>query len=477
MFEKDRTAKIWIYIGIAFWACYLIFFGVVFALDMETGGRDSYQVLNGGLIFILALDFLTRFPFQQTPTQEVKPYLLLPVHKKRIIDFLLLRSGLDLFNLFWFFFFVPFSCLALFRFFGLVGIISYLFGIWLLFLINNYWFLLCRTLINEHTAWILLPALFYIGIGAAILVPDHSIVSSLMRDLGESYIHFNLLTVLSTLIFIALLWWINSKVMNALIYKEINKVDDIKIKHLSEYKFLDRYGLIGEFFRLEMKMLFRNRSPKASMRLILILVIIFVCVLSFTPVYDDKFMKIFITMYAFCAVGMILLLQIMSYEGNYLDGLMVRKECVFSLLKAKYYLSSLYTVIPFVILIPAIVTGKLTFLFILSMAFFTVGAIYFIMFQLAVYNTKTVPLNVKIGTRQATSTIQKIISFAVFLLPIAVFEALEAICGPTIGDIIIIVIGLGFILTSNLWLKNIYHRFMKRRYKNMEEFRDSRVQI
>ena len=33
------------------------------------------------LIFILALDFLLRVPFQKTPTQEVKPYLLLPVKR------------------------------------------------------------------------------------------------------------------------------------------------------------------------------------------------------------------------------------------------------------------------------------------------------------------------------------------------------------------------------------------------------------
>ena len=47
------------------------------------------------------LDFLLRIPFQKTPTQEVKPYLLLPVKRNRIIDFLLIRSGLSLFNLCW----------------------------------------------------------------------------------------------------------------------------------------------------------------------------------------------------------------------------------------------------------------------------------------------------------------------------------------------------------------------------------------
>ena len=65
------------------------------------------------LIFILALDFLLRVPLQKTPTQEVKPYLLLPVKRNRIIDFLLIRSGLSLFNLFWLFMFVPFPSLPL----------------------------------------------------------------------------------------------------------------------------------------------------------------------------------------------------------------------------------------------------------------------------------------------------------------------------------------------------------------------------
>ena len=51
---------------------------------------------------------------------------------------------------------------------------------------------------------------------------------------------------------------------------------------------------------------------------------------------------------------------------------------------------------------------------------------------------------------------------------------LNAFLGETITYIILLVVGLGFTLTSPLWIKNVYHRFMKRRYENMEGFRDSR---
>ena len=101
MYEKNKVAKILGYVMAAFWAGYLIFFGTTFAFGFSNmvPNREPYHVMNAVvLIFILALDFLLRVPLQKTPTQEVKPYLLLPVKRIRVIDFLLIRSGLSLFN-------------------------------------------------------------------------------------------------------------------------------------------------------------------------------------------------------------------------------------------------------------------------------------------------------------------------------------------------------------------------------------------
>ena len=160
MYEKNKVAKILGYVMAAFWAGYLIFFGTTFAFGFSNmvPNREPYHVMNAVvLIFILALDFLLRVPLQKTPTQEVKPYLLLPVKRNRVIDFLLIRSGLSLFNLFWLFMFVPFSFITITKYFGILGVITYLIGILLLILANNYWYLLCRTLINERIWWVLLP--------------------------------------------------------------------------------------------------------------------------------------------------------------------------------------------------------------------------------------------------------------------------------------------------------------------------------
>ena len=171
-----------------FWAGYLVFFGTSFAFAFNNGATEAYHVLNSGLIFILCLDFLMRFPFQKTPAQEVKPYLLLPVKRNRLIDSLLIRSGLNGFNLIWLFFFVPFAIISITRFYGITGVLTYSIGIWLLMVLNNYWFLLCRTLMNERVWWIILPILAYGSIAAGMLVPDNSPLFDWSVDLGEGFI-------------------------------------------------------------------------------------------------------------------------------------------------------------------------------------------------------------------------------------------------------------------------------------------------
>jgi hypothetical protein len=138
MYDKGKFAEYFIMLMAIFWAGYLIFFGTLFGFGFSGGSVEAYHIMNSGFIFVLMLDFLLRCMGQKTPTQEIKPYLLLPIKRNRLIDFLLIRSGMSAFNLIWLFMFVPFAILTVTRFYGITGIITYCLGIWLLMLVNNY---------------------------------------------------------------------------------------------------------------------------------------------------------------------------------------------------------------------------------------------------------------------------------------------------------------------------------------------------
>ena len=476
MYEKSKFGKFWMYFMSVFWAGYLIFFGTTFAFAFDGGAKEAYHVMNSGLIFILALDFLLLLPFLKTPTQEVKPYLLLPIKRSRLIDFLLLRSGLNSFNLLWLFLFVPFAIITVTKFYGIGGVLTYCIGIWLLIVFNNYWYLLCRTLMDERIWWVLLPIVIYGGIAAALFIPDNSPLFSFFIDLGEGFITGNILTFICVLVAITLMWFINRSIMQKLVYNELNKTEDttVQVKTVSEYKFLDRYGEIGEYIRLELKLLLRNKVCRKSLYSVTAIVLIFSLTISFSDIYDGG-MRDFFVLYNYIIFGILFLSPLMSYEGNYIDGLMSRKESIYSLLRAKYLLYSIALIIPFVLMIPGMVTGRVSVLGCIAWIVFVPGAVYFCLFQLAVYNNKTLDLNAKMTGRQNVGTgLQNLISGAAFGVPLLLFFVLNATVGKEVTPWILLVIGILFIATSRWWLRNVYHRFMKRRYKNMEGFHDSR---
>jgi hypothetical protein len=152
---------------------------------------------------------------------------------------------------------------------------------------------------------------------------------------------------------------------------------------------------------------------------------------------------------------------------------MSRKESIYQLLRAKYYFNSLLLIIPPVLFIPLIAIGKLSIWMNIGYLFFTVGVLYPILFQMAVYNKDTLPLNQKITGKQGNAT-QQIVSMLVLFLPIGIERLSVILLGETWGYIFLICLGGIGIATHKIWLRNIYQRFMARRYVNMEGFRASR---
>lgn len=69
---------------------------------------------------------------------------------------------------------------------------------------------------------------------------------------------------------------------------------------------------------------------------------------------------------------------------------------------------------------------------------------------------------------------QILASIVCMLFPVLFVSILQLMFEEIISYIIILIIGLTFILTYPLWLRNIYKRFMKRRYIKMEAFRATR---
>ena len=69
------------------------------------------------------------------------------------------------------------------------------------------------------------------------------------------------------------------------------------------------------------------------------------------------------------------LITIMCYEGNYIDGLMSRRESILQLLTAKYYFNVTLLLIPPIILLPLMIIGKMSVWMNIGYFFFTAGVL------------------------------------------------------------------------------------------------------
>lgn len=475
MLEKNKAMKVFTGIFIAFWMLYLIIFGCMFGGIFRN--TPTYNPINGGMLVFLIIDFYTRFLMQETPAQEIKPYKLLPIKQNSLIEIFLVRIGLKSYNLFFLAFFIPFGIFTVLfaaNNYGLSGFVSYIIMVWLLFVMNAYWYLFWRSLINHHWLWAIAPTAIY-----AALLGFGFVLDTWLFDFCKHVMHdvacLNCFPHLCILAIIVLFYLINLYFQKRFIYYEIAKVEKVKKVKSSEMSFLNRFGIVGEYIKLEIKSIQRNKTVKKQFLTGVIATFVLCILYAFTGVYDDQpFMKVFICMYCFACLSVIKATGIMCPEGNYIDCLMNQKESILSLLKAKYYFDLMMMIIPLLVIIMPITQGKTTIMEALGCMAFAAGVIMPFLFQLAVYNNTTMKLNDVLTKSGQNSKMQMICSLVALFVPMIVMYCFITAFGTNIGSLVIFAIGVVGIVLHPWWLRNIYERLMKRRYENMSNFRATR---
>ena len=475
MFESNQYGKFFAYLGISIFVIEFIALGTF--LGWIGAKEDSPETIFFIMPFMLILDFGMRFMTQQTPMMLVKPYLLTPISKYSAIECFLVQQLLDLGNLVWMTLFLPYAFIVWCG--GMTGwqTIGMLCLLHLMIVVNSQWYLLVRTLVNQSLFWWALPIAFYGTLILPFFVLPENIVDSLLDTVEDvftgyafSWWAFLFFAVLSAVLFV-----INRHLQMKLIYEEISRHEKTNLKHVSEFKALNRFGQIGEYLKLEIKSTMRNKAIRGRFIQGVCFITFFSLMIAFTGTYDSSFERNFWCLYAFIFFGCVNLSKVMCPEGNYIDLLMVHEENILTLLRAKYYYYCAVLILPFVVTLIPVIMGKFSLLMVLAYLFTATGPVYLMLFQMAVFNKTTLPLNEKItGKNQMENKWQSIVSIAAMFLPIIVIFLLQAIVSKTEAYWCLLIIGLAITLTEPHWMRSIYRRMMRRRYDNLEGFHSTR---
>lgn len=469
-FDQNRWAKVLMYFGGAFFALYLIIYGTAIgaAADGEAGTIISLMVV------ILPIDFLLRFIFQSTPAMMVKPYILLPISRYTAIECFLLSSHISGYNFLWLAMFVPYTIIVIAGGASWVAALMVLLSSLLCIILNSQIYLFFRTLVNRNVLWIL-PGIALYALPYLPFAFDSKgkLFKKMLDTVQEHGADWWMLPAI--LFLLAVLFFINRHFQFKYVYEEISKKKEKELKKVSDFKFFNRFGIVGEYLKLELKANIRNKVMRSRTIMSLALVVAFSLLVAYTPVYDNPMMTNFWCLYCFAIYSVTSLIKIMGQEGNYIDLLMVHHESILSILKAKYWFYCVVLIVPFILMLPAVFTGKFTLLMLTAYMLLTAGFIHFIIFQLAVYNKQTLPLQQKItGKGNIENGMQIVIELVALLGPGIIVGVGYLTVGLMATYIFMCVTGLALVLTSSLWLRNIYNRMMQRRYENLEGFHATR---
>lgn len=476
-YEQNKVAKVLLYIGGSFVVLYLVFIAIMLALIANTSSsQTAYEFLFGLLPFFLAADFLVRFISQQTPVQLIKPYSLLPISKYTCVEMFVLSSVVSPNNLVWTAVTVPYVLMTTLFCDGFWASMGIVVSFQLLVTVNSQWYMLVRTLINQSLKWWVLPIAVYALVFSPLYCDSIDTLFDIYSSLGRGFAFWHPLHYFGLLLVLFAFIELNKRMQFHFTYLENANVEAPKMRSVSEFRMFDRFGQTGEYLKLEIKSLIRNKNMRKSFVFSTLFTIFLSLVVSFTDLYQDDFSKIFWVAYVFMLYGANTLMKIMCAEGNYIDFLAVHKENIMQLLRAKYFFYGSMLVLPFLLMLPTVFTGKHSLLALFSMMCFTAGPVYCLFMQMAVYNRQTMPLNTKFISKGNVENnyFQIVALLLAMFLPVIVISSLRTMFSENTAYLVLLVFGIAFIATYSLWIANIYRRFMKRRYVNMESFRATR---
>lgn len=468
LWEQNQIAQIFTVLGVGFMAIYLIAIGTM--LGWGARGGDN-TVIFAFMPILMLIDFFMRFGMQQTPSMMVKPYLLMPLKKRWIIDCFLIQTLTDGLNYVYMFLFTPYLFIAWCGGTSLATTLLTLLVLQLLIYINSQWYLLIRTFVNRNMLWWILPVAVYgLSYGLPLLIHGFEKGIETILDACLDYA-MNPVAIAVYIALFASLFTANRALQQHGVDEEVEQVDKVGKRAMSQFTFFERFGEIGEYLKLEIKCAMRCKAIKQRFISGIVVITMLSLLIAYTDVYSGTFSINMWCIYCFIFFGATALIKIMGVEGNYIDFLMVHRENIYTLLRAKYYFYCATLILPLLLLLPAIIAGKFPILMILAYMLLATGPCYCLLFHLAIFNKQTLPLNDKItGKNNIENKLQLIFELIVFFVPVAITITFTAIFGDTTGYCIIILIGAVTTALHTMWIKAIYKRMMRRRYENLDGF-------
>lgn len=438
-------------------------------LDEQFPESDPLVILNRFLFYWFLADLLMRFFLQNLPVMNIKPFLVLPIKRSKILHYVLVKSAVSFFNFLPLFAVIPFGIMLIFEEYGTTTAIIWMALMVIFTLTINFLNIIIESR-SAETEMSFLPIVL-IASGLFALNYFEIITFSTLLAKGINAIDANPILILIPMAILGTVYYINYSFLRKKLYVDGSLKAKTQIATTSDLTWTRRFGTIAPFLQLDLKLLWRNKRPRSS---IFILIIGLAYGLFFypNPVYQGLewlyvFVGIFVTGIFIINFGQF----IPAWDSGYYKLLMSQNIKYKEYLNSKYTLMVMSSIIMFVLSIPYVYFGWKILLVHFAAMVYNVGVNTYIILLAGSFNRKKIDLTQRAAFNyQGTGAVQWLVGFPLLFVPVGLFFAPYKFIGFEAGVATLIILGATGIVFHQKIMRFIVTKYLNSKYKMISAF-------
>jgi len=456
------------------------FFGFIMLLYLIGAGSGMYFILrklfpdqnplwmiSQYFIYWVLIELFLRYFMQKLPVMDIKPFLTTPVKKSSIAHYILGRSGASIYNLLSLFFFVPFAIVLLFQGYPVLNVLLWVVAIFAIVLCVNY----INLLVNKNDkALIAIVSALVIGYGL-----DYFQVFSIKEFFGPVFhaLYAYPLAALVPVVLAGVIYYINFKFLSNKIYLDASLKAKSAVANTSDLAWTKKFGELGTFLQLDLKMIWRNKRTKSQVFISLIFV--FYGLIFYTQdIYAEMmpmkaFLGVFMTGIFLSNFGQF----IPAWDSSYYSMMMSQNIPLRKYLESKATLISVSVVVMFLLTIPYVYFGWEALAINFACALYNLGVNIPVILFFGSFNKKRIELDQSpFGNMQGTSATQFLIMLPVLIAPIVLFSIFYYAISFEAAVIILSALGIIGFAMKNYLLNLVTEQYRKKKYGMIAGFKE-----
>ena len=439
--------------------------GGYFFLKKVFPESDPLQMVNSYLLFAIFGDLIVRYLMQKLPIMNIKPLLILPIKKNKLVHYVLGKSAFSIFNILGLFFYIPFSVVLIKEGYNTAGVLGWLATMILIIQSANF----LNFLINKNN-----KALIIIGTVLVSLIGLQKFGFADVVGYGGSifdFIYQNPIYSLVGVVVLAVLYQLNYKQLRNQVYLDAAVATKVEEANTTDLSWANKLGDVAPFIKNDIRLIWRNKRTKTVF--LMSFLFLFYGLIFFTmDAYKDKlpmlmFASLFVTGGFTLNYGQF----IPAWDSAHYKMLMSQSFRYRKFLESKWVLMVTMTTVLYFLSFPYLYFGTQIFLMITAGAIFNIGFNSLFLLYAGSFNRKRIDLTKGgFGNTQGTSATQFLIIIPLMLFPMLLFWIFDHFVGYNSGFIVVAAVGIISLLLKNQAMNFIEKKYIKDKYAMINAF-------